>query len=491
MLKKDVQTANGALSYSSPNSNIYDGRISLFFKCVRGIQTNDLINYLYRSSNENIIDTFILSFYTRNCRGGKGERKIGRQMFTWLFQNFPNEFEKIYHLIPYYGRWDDMFCFFPNVLTTNHIVLQNKIVQFVCNQLKKDYRDMLNGNPISLCGKWCVSEKSSKDKLYNIFKLLCTTMNMSQKQLRQTISQLRNYLKIVETYMCKKQWNSIDFNEVPSCAMNKLKKAFEKHTPIEFKNWKDHLYSGKTKINACQLFPHEIIRSIRRNSYADEVSIAQWKCMESLIAQNKKLKKTLTIVDTSTSMMKPNFLPLDMACSLGILISNNVEGVFHNNVITFNENPEFIILHNDTIQNRYNQIKNIPWGQSTNLEKTFELILTKATNANVKQEDMPEQLLIISDMQFNKCSKNETNFEMIEQKYQDRGYKRPNLIFWNVNGNSTDFPVSVSDKNTCILSGSTPSVINLLINAETIETVYLLNEVLKDNNYESIRNLLT
>ena len=73
-------TANGALSYSTPDtSNNYTGRISLFFKGVRGLSIPKLYQYLSKCAKESLLDTFLLVFHLRDCRGGKGERDLGRK----------------------------------------------------------------------------------------------------------------------------------------------------------------------------------------------------------------------------------------------------------------------------------------------------------------------------------------------------------------------------------------------------------------------------
>ena len=117
--------------------------------------------------------------------------------------------------------------------------------------------------------------------------------------------------------------------------------------------------------------------------------------------------------------------PFDVATALGILISNTVQGTFHNHVITFHSDPSFKLLKEGTLYQRFQEIRSIPWGGSTNIQATFELILRKAKHANLSQEDMPKRIIIISDMQFNIAegySNNKTNFERIDNKYRKSGY---------------------------------------------------------------------
>ena len=109
---------------------------------------------------------------------------------------------------------------------------------------------MLEGKPISICAKWCPSEGDSKDKKYKLVDSICKEMGITSREYRKEfITPLRTYLNIVEKYMCEKRWDEIQFSNVPSYAMKKLKKAFEKNTPDTFKEWKNKL--SKNEVKAC------------------------------------------------------------------------------------------------------------------------------------------------------------------------------------------------------------------------------------------------
>jgi len=501
-----TKTWNGASSLSTPDdSKKHEGRLFLFFKAIRGILDDNLFNNLDKSSREDLVDTFLLSFNTRDPRGGKGERELGRKMLKWLFFNYPNQFTKIFELIPEYGRWDDLLIFFPKYLEyqtltgLTHHKIQKSIVKFFANQLKKDKLLMLEGKPISLCAKWAPTENDSKDKKYELVDTLCKEMKITKTEYRKEyISPLRYYLQIVERYMCLNLWSDIDYSKVPSCAMKNLKKSFEKHEPELFNTWKKKLESGKTKVNAKALYPHELVKEIRINDIADEVCLAQWKVLEDEVKKLGVLTKTLVVVDTSGSMECNNCLPLDVATAIGLLVSNIVEGEFHNHVITFHDNPSFVVLEDGNLCKRYKQIKSIPWGGSTNLQKTFDLILKKAIDANLTNEQMPDKIFIISDMQFNQIEGNyyneninpTTNFEYIEEQYQKFDYKRPKIVFWNVNGSSTDFPVSIRDDGTCLISGASPSIIESVIKAKEFNSISIMRTELDKDRYYCIANNL-
>ncbi len=500
MSSKTTYTANGALSLSTPDkSGVCDGRVSLFFKTVRGITNEQLYEYLEKSLTEDIVDTFVLAFNCRDPRGGKGERDIGRTMLKFLFQRRTEEFSKIFRLIPEYGRWDDLLIFFPNALSRDNEIqekVQDEIVKFFCDKLVEDKKLMEEGKPVSICVKWAPTEGDSDDRKFKLVDTICSKIGIDKRTYRKEYtSPLRSYINIVEKYMTTNRWDEIDYSKVPSNAMKKLKKAFEKHSPELFRAWKSSLSKGEVKVNAKILYPYEIIRELRTKGCADEVAVGQWEVLEQEIEKLGTLEDTCIVCDTSSSMHTPNFLPFDNAVALGMIVSKMVKGKFNGNVITFNDTPEFVkIDHTRPLYDRFVQVKNIPWGGSTNLQSTFDLILEKAEEFNLSEDDMPKKLLIVSDMQFNQVEGyggQKTNYEAILEKYSNTKYKiPPQIVFWNVNGNSKDFPVSVDDNGTCLISGFSPAILKSVINAKDFNSYGILREELDSERYKSVRESL-
>lgn len=511
-------TWNNALSLSSSdligNTN---GRMSLFFKSCRGLCVPLLYEYISKSVNENVVDTFLLAFNIRDCRGGKGERDLGRKALVWMFINNPLLFEKIVKLIPEYGRWDDLLQFFPGVLELQNIehvknnfvsivsdsnfnILhehQKNIVRFFGLKIIEDHCLMMEGKPCSIAAKWAPTEGDSLDRKSGVYKTLAKEMNISPRKLRKVyLTPLREYLKIVERFMCTNKWEDINYNKVPSCAMKRLKKSFEKHDCDRFNEWKNALTKNDnniiTKVNAKQLFPHELVREIRKNNMADAVCEAQWKVLEDECLKLGTLEDSVVVVDTSSSMHSPDYIPFDVAISLGLLISNCTKGIFKNHVITFNTNPEFVEIKSGSVFNRWKQVMNIPWGGSTNIQKTFEMILKRGRLYNLTQDDMPKRLWIISDMQFNCVNESNdiTNFQAIDKMYNLYGYTRPQIVFWNVNGSITDFPVTSDQNGTALLSGFSPSVMKAILTGGDIKPFSILRDILDSERLKPIKVLL-
>jgi hypothetical protein len=511
------RTLNGAISLSTPDmSGNTSGRVSLFFKSVRGLDTPLLYEYLRETSVESVHDAFLLVFHIRDCRGGKGERDIGRRALVWLFLNYPVEFLRVVPLIAEYGRWDDILQLFPSVLDINVIQdirikfatnveneiemsmlrkIQNSFVSIMTNKIITDRALMESGEPVSLCAKWVPTENGSLDRKTGVYKNICKKMGIKPKYLRtHYLTPLRQYINIVERYMCENRWYEIEYSKVPSSAMRRLKKAFENHSPDAFAKWKMALKSGYANVNAKQLQPHELIREVRTNDSSDSVCEAQWKVLEEEVHKLGALEKAVIVVDTSLSMyMKTNdYLPIDIAMAMGLIISNAVTGSFHNHVITFHSNPTFVVLKKGSLYNRWRQLSSIPWGGTTNIKATFDMVLEQAKNYNLSDDDMPKTMFIVSDMQFNQTSRiDKTNFMVIDEMYKNSGYTRPKIVFWNVAGSSRDFPVSVNDSGTALISGFSPSIMKSILKGTDCSPYTILRDTIDDKRYDPVRKALS
>ena len=342
------------------------GRISLYFKSTRGLSVPHLYQYLRMAAHESVVDTFVLVFHLRDCRGGKGERVLGRQALQWLFLSYPEQFMKVAKLIPEYGRWDDLLQLWPRVLnlestlpdasskqrrewrshlsrnfcvainsrtTLNKLQrLQKEIVGMVGTQLVEDRKNMKNSLKVSLCAKWSPTEKDSLDQCHNTVKELCRAMSLTQAKYRKVYTTpLREYLQVTETLMCRKDWDRINFDKVPSRAMKNLKKAFEKHCSYRLYEWRDKLSSRDAKVNAKQVLPHELICEIAGKGTTDPICQAQWLSLEEQASKSGVFTCILTVVDTSVSMKewdnhnkdKYSFTPMDVAIGIGILSASS------------------------------------------------------------------------------------------------------------------------------------------------------------------------
>ena len=83
-----------------------------------------------------------------------------------------------------------------------------------------------------------------------------------------------------------------------------------------------------------------------------------------------------------------------------------------------------------------------------------------------------------------------TNLEEIDIKYKESYYRRPDIVFWNVNGSSEDFPATTKDDGTCLVSGASPAILKSILKAKEFNSYSILREELDSERYKQVRDLL-
>jgi hypothetical protein len=209
--------------------------------------------------------------------------------------------------------------------------------------------------------------------------------------------------------------------------------------------------------------------------------LAQWINLPDYVGEGS----FLPVCDVSGSMLG---LPMEISVSLGVYLSERNKGLFKDAFITFSEDPKLQYLTGNVIE-RFNQLNRAEWGMSTNLQAVFDLVLNKAIENRLSQSDLPETILIISDMEFNSACRNRTNFEVIQDKFEAAGYKMPKLAFWNVNGREGNVPVSADTKDVALISGASPAIVKNVLAGKDFTPKGIMLETLLSERYEKIMAL--
>ena len=480
-------TENGALGYKTTKHEIVDfnfkvasyrnkteEEIKADFKKVWGENKELALKYL---------------FYVRDVREGLGERRL----FRICIKEILNELDKrVFDWIVEMGRCDDLFVFIGTKL-------QRKLIDYITKQLAEDYRNMKEGKPISLLSKWMPSVNTSSKETKKLAKIIiCEWKKISpqvnEKEYRHMLSELRSYLDVIEKKMCSQKYSEINYETVPSQANLKYKDAFLKHDETRRKEYLESLEKGEAKINSSVLFPHDIVHKYMLSNYSlkrkDTALEAMWKGLPDYVKGNCN---TLVVRDGSPSMTcnvgGTSTSALQVATALSIYFSERAKGEFKDKFITFSSRPKFVDLHNlsslhDKLEEcyRYNDCSN------TNIEKTFNLILDVAVKNNLKQEDIPN-LLIISDMEFDNAEsyyRNDTKlFNVISAKFKAQGYEMPKLIFWNVNSRTNTIPLTQNKNGVILVSGFSPAITKMVLSEQT-DPYQALVEQLMSERYSKI-----
>lgn len=327
----------------------------------------------------------------------------------------------------------------------------------------------------SLAAKWM--PRKGKDAI-----ALERFMGLKPKEYRKMLVEKT---KVVEQLMCANQWESITYEHVPSLAMARYSKAFDKHDQSRFSEYK----TGGTKVNASAVYPYDVIKTLR---YGDkDLSIKQWESLPNYMLDSKEL--LLPVCDVSGSMTTPagsnsNLTCMDVCISLGLYISERNEGAFKDAFVTFSNTPQLQYLKGK-LTDRFTQLENADWGMSTNLESVFNLVLNQAKKFNVPVTEMPTTILIMSDMEFNSAvgGSSLSALDIIREKYESAGYPMPKLVFWNIQSrNAGNYPVQVTDEGAALISGFSPAILKSLLTGEDMSPIAIMNKTVNSPRYECI-----
>lgn len=448
--------------------------VDLFFQIgsMRSSTEDDVILAWTRAFLEDPEIAIKILFWARDVRQGAGERKIFRTVMRHIALNNPDLLsEHLISLIPEFGRWDDLFVFFGTPL-------EKYAANVIENALQRND---------ALCAKWMPREKGSKS---HIARALRQHMGLTPKAYRKTLSGLTS---VVENKMCQNEWANINYSHVPSQSMRIYKQAFERHAPAEWNDFITKLSSGEAKVNAAAIHPHEILGPYIRTStmctnywvsdteteeieQIPQIVEEQWNALPNWMSSNTG--GILPVVDTSGSMTG---LPIRVAVSLGIYIAERTQGPFRNHFVTFSENPTMQMMKGETLRSRLTSICNSEWGMNTNLEKTFEVILHHAKISGASAEDLPGTVLILSDMEFDRCiNYNETAMQSIRRQYSEAGFTLPRVVFWNLNARPGNVPVTFNEVGVALISGFSPSIMQVLLDSPENFTPESIMRILVD-----------
>lgn len=99
-------TENGAVTYESTGSECLD--LFAAIGALRRENDEEIIARFIRAYTESPDLAMKILFFARDIRGGLGERKVFRTIFTWLAENEPTSVKKNIAYVAEYGRYDDL-----------------------------------------------------------------------------------------------------------------------------------------------------------------------------------------------------------------------------------------------------------------------------------------------------------------------------------------------------------------------------------------------
>lgn len=490
------KTEKGAYGYKSSGFALLD--LNYKVSSLRNRSEEEISELFTNAYNENKEYALKWLFFARDIREGLGERRLFRICYSRLVELDLVLFINNLDIISEYGRWDDLVSLIGISDFTDKF-----IIQIIKNQLNNDIRNMDENKPISLLGKWLPSENASSKSTKCLAKKVRELLGWNSKKYRTTLSSLRKHLDVVERKMCSREWDEIDYNKVPSMANLKYKNAFMRHDSDRRLEYLESLRNGDAKMNMSVATPVDIVskytNTVSRVDDYDSVLELAWDNLKDV-----SVSDTLVVADGSGSMTVPvgrNITALDVANALAIYTSEHNHGVYKNKYITFSNKPRFVDLSGcESLMDKLETAREHDEISNTNIEAVFKLILGLAVKYDIPKEEMISNVLIISDMEFDKAQKfnnwftpsvettkilDETLFEEIKEYYNEIGYDLPKLIFWNVNSRTDTIPIIENDMGVALLSGFSQNVLKMVMSTK-YNPYEILVDMITSERYDKV-----
>lgn len=447
VVNQSARTTNGMRARKSTANSCVD----LFFK-IGASRGKDITKDFVAAYVENPEVALRIAQWARDVRGGSGEREIFRQILKYLDKHDPEAAKSLLNKVPEIGRWDDIF-----------------VVESTKQHAFKMLGDALRAKN-GLAAKWTPRKGTLAVEIREFF-------GMSPKFYRKSLVEMT---KVVESQMCAKEWGSINFSHVPSVASARYKKAFYRNATEAYSAYVAELVKDpkdrdpSVKVNAGAVYPYDVLKglvSLYNNQSYNATQLghiqAQWDALENFVGD----ANVLPLVDVSGSMSCPagknaKVTCLDVSVSLGLYLADKNVGKFKDTFLTFSGSPELLHLKGNIVQKVQQMVKS-NWAMNTDLVKAMDKILKTAKDGNVSAEEMPQMLLILSDMQFDQCAKfDDSAMQMIARKFEAAGYEMPKIVFWNLNAYD-NVPVKYDTRGVALVSGFSPAIMKAVLSGDT------------------------
>ena len=492
------RTENGAIARKSTLSKVYD--LFALGGAYRKRSDEDCILLFKEAYEEDKNYALKCLWYLRDIMEGQGERRFFRVCLKWLATHDTDTVVRNLSTIvdDGFGRWDDLFVLFDTPA-------ESAMMRLIQKQLIEDIKAYkVKNGAVSLCAKWMPSINASSHDTVNMAQRFIKEFDVTPAVYRKTLSGLRERLHVVERLMSQNRWNEIDFSHLPSRAGLLYRNAFKRRDLIAEK-YKEFAHSDE-KVNAGTLYPYDVVAaakkvmgcdyyySNKRAALDDTERLMVNKYWDNLNDYFKGgISNMMVVADTSGSMTSGSgsIAPIDVAVSLALYAAERAKGPFANHYISFSRYAKLVETTGVDFCDKVNRIVRANLCENTNLESVFDLVLNTAMRYRVRPEDIPSTLVIVSDMEVDRCSDMYGDkmifMNKLRRKWQimcGGKYKFPNLVYWNVDARNSTF-LDDNRSGVTFVSGASPILFTQVLTGKT--GIELMMDKLNEERYSNIQ----
>ena len=453
-----TRTLNGDKAHGSTG----DACLDLFAVAggIRYQRVSEQLRLFERAYIENPELAMKLLFHLRDIRDGMGERELFRTLLKHVACTWPASAKKNVAWVAEFGRWDDLLCLLGTPAEEDAVkVIRWQLAEDEAALKRRQVGD--EGAHISLLAKWLPSDNTSSRETRMLAQQLIRALGMKRKEYRAMLTGLRARIALTECKLTFRQPGKVNYEAVPAQAMLKYRNAFQRKDSKRYTDYLRAVGEGEKRIHTETLFPYEVLRPFFKgdewwvNNAEGMMALEQlWNHLPGTVGN----ANAISVVDTSGSMFcsRGPLKPALISMAMGLYCAERCEGVFHNHLITFENVPHLVTVRGNSLRDKLKYLETLPWGNSTNLEAVFDLILRAAVRSHAKQEEMPQVLYIFSDMEFNHAVRDpdKSVYENAREAFEAAGYQMPAVVFHNVNSWQMQTPVTARTRGTALTSGA-------------------------------------
>lgn len=202
------------------------------------------------------------------------------------------------------------------------------------------------------------------------------------------------------------------------------------------------------------------------NETVVRVAELQWKSLVASIKDSSRglFGSTIAVADVSGSMgvfnaqlgkTKPH--PIGPCIALTLLLADLAAEPWNGSFITFSSDPVLQWQRpTDSLAERISSMSKSHWEMNTDFAKVFRLLLDKAKSVTLAPEQMVKRVFVFSDMQFDQATggtQGETVLDTIRREFHAAGYSLPELVYWNLAGETQSTPSRATINGVTMVSG--------------------------------------
>ena len=240
---------------------------------------------------------------------------------------------------------------------------------------------------------------------------------------------LRKALELPETYMSRRDWDSLPYDQVPVVAMKTYKKLFFKHDDWRICRRLRYLKpSVNPKFNFSRLLPHEIL-SLLNHAFGEEIAEYHWRRVVEDFSSKGCFHNCISVFSTAPYYNFSNF-----CYAFSLLTSEFCESPWKGKVAVRNasDDLDFIKIEGEDLRSKLKTLKS----HDSFLFKVSEIlykVINMALEGNLSTDKMIKKIFILThtgDIVW--CGEVTTEIESIRKKFEMNGYVMPDIVCWNL-----------------------------------------------------------